>query len=200
MKKIRQPDDDRPVIAAADQLLDKLLPSAFEFFRDSRFRQSIDFEKQDQIEQDRIFNELEVSAISLCLFCLDQRESVVQFDDFHFWKEVRERIPVAFEEKMLSFGVDKENARLFKDLIEIRYNEYAEMMEVNSEHMDKEIKFQKIIDNRIKESITRVHSIVVGTSDHIRRGKLQKDDELMKHIRRWLLPLDSQINSFIKNL
>jgi len=200
MKKIRQPDDDRPVIAAADQLLDVLLPSAFEFFRDSRFRQSVDFEKQSHVEQDRIFNELQVSAMNLCLFCLEQRESIIRLDDFHFWKEVYERIPVAFEEKLLSFGVDKGNARLFKDLIGIRHEEYAGIMEANDEWMNREDEFHAIADNRIKESMIRVHALVIGTADHIRRGKLKKDDKLMKHVRSWLLPLDVKINRFIKNL
>ncbi len=58
MKKLRPPDDKRPAIAAVDQLFDKLMPSAFRVFRDSKFREVARFDKLDQVEHDRIFNEL----------------------------------------------------------------------------------------------------------------------------------------------
>lgn len=54
MKKLRQPDDDRPAIAATDHLLDKLLPSAFSMFKNSEFRKIVNFDKIGQVEQDGI--------------------------------------------------------------------------------------------------------------------------------------------------
>lgn len=198
MKKLRQPDDDRPVIAAADQLLDKLLPSAFKVFRDSKFRKIVDFDKISQVEQDRIFNELEVAAISLCLFCLEQRESFMQFKDFHFWKEVLAKVPHVFEQRLLGFGVDQKNAQLFRDLIKIRHEEYFKISEGNRNWIDNDL--GGIKSEYAKEIMARVQAVTVGTADHIRRGKLEAGDALIRHLRDWLFPLNMEITNFIKRL
>lgn len=200
MKKLRQPDDKRPAMAAVDQLLDKLLPSAFRVFQDSQFRKVAGFDKLDQGEHDRIFNELEVAAMSLCLFCLEQREAIVGNDDFYFWKEVHEQIPIQFEQKLLSFGVDKENARLFKDLIKIRYNEYEKIGEGSRDYFEEHKDFKNVGNKAVKDALVRVQAVTVGTADHIRRGNLKRGDKLLRVLRNWLFPLDMEMTKFIRKL
>jgi len=198
IKKLYWPDDNLPVGAAAEYLLDKLLPSAFKVFKDSEFRKIVNFDKISQVEQDRIFNELEVAAISIALFCLEERESVVQLKDFHFWKGVCEKMPAGFEDKLLKLGIDPKNARLFKDLIEIRHVEYVKISEGNRDWIDNDLRELK--SEYAKEVMARVQAIAVGTADHIRRGKLKVGDALISHLRNWLFPLDMEITNFIKKL
>ncbi|KKR21099.1 MAG: hypothetical protein UT50_C0013G0002 [Candidatus Moranbacteria bacterium GW2011_GWA2_39_41] len=198
MKKLRQPDDERPAIAAAEHLLDKLLPSAFATFQDAQFREIANFDKLSVAEHDRIFNELEVAAVSACLFCLDRRTYPIGFKDFHFWKEVCEKIPLSFEEKLLRYGANNENAQLFRELIKIRHEEYENISEKNIEWMEVELKDGE--SEYAKELMAYVQAIAVGTADHIRRGELKAGDELVRYLRRWLFALNIEVVKFIEKL
>ncbi len=199
MKRLRPQDDNRPFIATANHLLDKLIPSAFRLFHDARFRKEAGFEKLDQIEHDRIFNELEVAAICLSLFCLEERNFIIGERDFHFWKSVREQIPVQFEEKLLNLGLDKNNAKLFKDLIGIRHREYQKIRAESHDFFDEQQDLKNARPSA-KASLERVQAIIIGTVDHIRRGKMQQGDTLFPIMRSWLFPLDMKINKFIRKL
>ncbi|MFC1612770.1 hypothetical protein ACFL23_00370 [Patescibacteria group bacterium] len=201
MKRLRQPDDNRPAIATAEHLLDnKLLPSAFSVFQDSQFRQATGFDKLAQVEQDRIFNELEVATMSLCLFCIEQRGAIVGNKDFHFWKEVSKKIPIQFEQKLLGHGVDKGNAKLFKDLIMIRHEEYEKIFDGSRDYFEEQKDFKDISNKSAKNAFVRAQSVTVGAVDHIRRGKLKQGDSLLRIIRNWLFPLDIEITKFIRKL
>ena len=132
MKKFHPPDDPYAATATADHFLDMLLPSVMRIFEDAKFRETPGLYKLEQIEHDRIFNELEIAAIILCLFCLEQRETIVGHEDFHFWKKVRELIPGQFVKKLSDLGVPAENANLFFDLIRMRHEEYGKIDGRNS--------------------------------------------------------------------
>lgn len=200
MKKSGPPDDNRPAIAAADHILDMLLPSVFEIFRDKQFRKTIGFDQQSQTEQDRIFNELEIAAISLSLFCLDQRESIIGNKDFHFWKNVRTKLPEQFVEKLSGYGVEKKYTRLFGNLISMRHEEYRKIAEGSRDDLENDERFSGYKTTIAMDTLNRVQAITVGTADHIRRGKLEAGDKLMSVLRGWLFPLDMEINKFIKKL
>ncbi|MFA6047650.1 MAG: hypothetical protein WCV59_00910 [Parcubacteria group bacterium] len=201
MKRLGPSDDDRPAVAAADQLLDKLLPSAFAVFRDERFREVCNFGKISQVEHDRIFNELEVSAIILCQFCIDDRMAIIGNRDFHFWETVRENMPKVFVDKLLEYGVKKSDADLYFDLIKMRHDQYSKIADGNRDHMENDKLFSEYKDSQAAmDTLNRVQAIIVGTADHIRRGKLKKGDELMRLLRSWLFPLDMEISKFIRKL
>ncbi len=143
---------------------------------------------------------LEVAAMSLCLFCLEQRESIIGSDDFHFWKEVHEQIPIQFEQKLLGLGVDKENAKLFRELIKMRHNEYERISDGSRDYFEEHEDFKNVGSKKAREVLVRVQAVTVGATDHIRRGKLKRGDELLRVLRSWLFPLDMEITKFIRKL
>jgi hypothetical protein len=200
MKRSWHPDDNKPITAVSDHLLDKLIFSAFHVFNDSQFRKKANFENSSQAEQDRIFNELEVSSVCLCLFAIEQRESIIGNRDFHFWKEVGEYLPESLKLRLQGYGVDEENATLVKKLIKMRRDEYEKITDNLSDYIDSDEKFRDIRNRLSKDILARANSIAVGTVDHIRRGKLKKGDELIKYFHSWLIPLDLKITKFIKKL
>lgn len=202
MKKLRPPGDDRPARAAASHLLEEVvLPSGFRIFGDGKFRDLVKFNSLPATEQDRIFNELETAGICLALFCLDFADALVKPEDYHFWREVKDRLPKEFEENLIKLGAEKENAHLYQNLISMRYHEYKEMTQEaidiwNSE----EPRFREFQTEAAKHSIARVHAIAISVADHIRRGKLKKIDRLPSFLRSWLLYLNEDIGKLIKKL
>jgi len=202
MKKLRLPGDDRPARAAASHLLEELiLPSGFRIFSDRGFRELAQFSTLPTTEQDRVFNELETAGICLALFCLDFADALVKPEDYHFWREVKDRLPKEFEENLIKMGAEKESAHLYQDLISMRYQEYEkttqEAIDIwNSE----EPRFRELQTEVAKHSAARVHAIAIGAADHIRRGKLKKVDRLPSFLISWLLYLNEDIGKFIKKL
>jgi hypothetical protein len=199
MKCFSAPDDPRPAMSAADQMIDKILPSVFRFFKDSKFRKVAGFEKLDIKEHDRIFNELEIAAISLCLFCLEQRDIIIGQDYFHFWENVRKKIPQQFEQIFLAIGVDKENAKLMKKLVLMRHEEYVKISSGSRQYFEEQNSFEEYGEYS-KDVMTRVQAVAVGASGHILRGKLEIGHGILRVMRQWLFPLDFEVTKFISKL
>lgn len=201
MKAKRPPGDRRPAIAAADHLLDEIvLPSVFRTFRQDGFREPANFKKLPVAEHDRIFNELEVSGICVAEFYLGQVKHFVKDGDFHFWRDVEELLSRQLQKKLTSLGVDGGNAKLMRQLINMRYREYGQLAEQiirGGVLITPEFKNQP---PEIKRSFAMMQAIAVGTADHIRRGKLEERDPLIKHLMNWFFDLQSKISKFVKNL
>lgn len=202
MKKFRRPNDVRPVIATASHLLEEmLLPTIFKTFINREFREIAGFDKLSQTEHDRIFNELEMAAMSLALFCLDFADSIARSGDIRFWLEVRQRLPQQLRKMFLEIGVGKDNADLMRKLVDMRYEEYAEKTkEVRDIWNMEDPLFSRLPAAAVKHSIARVNAIAIGTLLHIRRGKSPKNDPLLKFLRNWLVKLDVSIARFIFKL
>ncbi len=93
MKRMRPPNDMRPIIATADHILEIILPSVFSFFQDETFRELAHFKKLPVVEHDRIFNELQVAGTCLVVFLIRSMKSVLKVEDYHFWQEVETYLP-----------------------------------------------------------------------------------------------------------
>lgn len=201
MKRLRQPDDKRPIIAAADHILDTLLlPSVFCIFQDKIFREHAGFSKIPQSEHDRIFNELEISAIYLAIVYLNIVKSAVEPGDYHFWQGVEEYLPRQLQKTLISHGVDSSNAKLMCQLIDIRRAEYEEIETHIRDASNQESEEFKKLSARNKHIAAVVQSIAIGTADHIRRGELREHDPLVSHLIAWFIFLQKQIGKFVKNL
>ncbi len=70
--------------------------SAFNVFTDEQFRKSIDFDKEKQEEQDRIWNELAVTGLLFLLAFLDDYLKADDSERRPFWVEVRNAIIPGF--------------------------------------------------------------------------------------------------------
>lgn len=193
MKRLRRPDDQRPMLAMADYMLDeKLFASVFRLFRDEKFHELARFRKLPVAEHDRIFNELMVSGICAALFCIDSMKHLAPPGEFHFWKKVEQAMPKQFQMKLVEFGVDGANAKLMRELITMRYEEYERIA-------NKTLDLSIPRGREFVEVATR--AMAVGTSSHIKCGKLLPDpDPLIIYLTHAFLDLQQSLINFVRRV
>lgn len=201
MKKIRLPDDKRPVIATANYILDEIiLPSVFFIFQERNFRELARFNKLPTSEHDRIFNELEAAGICLIIFYLEIAKSFVKPGDFYFWRDVGEFLLKQFQRKLISYGVDSSDAKLMREFIEIRSKEYDKLAEeIKDINEEEELEFKNLLPEK-KRFLSLLEGIAIGMTEHIRRGEIKEEDPLIQYSIKWLLFLQGEIGKFVKNL
>lgn len=201
MKKLRQPDDKRPIIAASDHLLNEIvISSMFHFFKEEKFRELARFKKLPVSEHDRIFNELEVAGVCLAIFYLRVLKTLAKPEDYHFWQEVELHLPKQLQKTLISYGVNGSDAKLVKQLVDMRYEEYEKLgVKTNEDHRIQDDGLGTL-SAETKWVAAMTQAIAVGTVDHIRRGKIEEGDSLIRHIFNWLLSLQKKISRFVKNL
>ena len=201
MKKIRRPNDDRPIRATSEYLLDEIiLLSGFRIFQDAQFRKLASFGKLSIKEHDRIFNELEVSGMCLLFFYLQSMRPLMKPEDYHFWQDVELRVPEQFEQSLMGLGVDSANAKLFKQLIAIRHEEYQKLIKNVWEASNAaKPEFQELPEE-MKYLGAAIQSVAIGTANHIKRGKLIKNDHLTGFLIDWLMKLRRQMHRFVIRL
>ncbi len=198
---MRAPDDKRPMIAASDHILNEImLPSVFRFFKEEKFRELANFKELSVSEHDRIFNELEVVAICLAIFYLRAIKSVVRPEDYHFWQGVEFHLPKQLQKTLIGYGLDGSNAKLMKQLLDMRREEYEKLSgEAWDANESNESEF-KILPPEMKNFAATMQASAVGTADHIRRGKMIEGDPLIRHLAFWFVSLQKKIAKFVKNL
>jgi len=201
MKKLRSLDDKRPAIAASDHILNEIvLPSVFCAFQDNKFRELAYFKKLPVSEHDRIFNELEVAGVCLAIFYLRAIKPLVKPDDYHFWQNAEEHLPKQLQKILMDYGADGSSAKLLKQLIDMRYEEYEELAKkVRDANDDKKTEF-KTLPPEMKQVAAAVQATAIGTTDHIRRGKVKEKDPLIQYLIGWFLSLQKRIGKFVGNL
>jgi len=200
MKKMWRSDDKRPIIATANHILEEMaLPSGFRTFRDASFRSLARFEKLPVSEHDRIFNELIVSAICVPLFCIERMKEY-KVEEYHFWQNVGKAIPQQFQYKLMSMGLDGGNAKLMRELITLRYEEYEKFLPKIAEvHVQESADF-KNFSNFARYLGAAIHSTAIGTADHIRRGDMKPGDPLVTYLIHWLMNLQHSSVDFVRKL
>ncbi len=155
---------------------------SFDFWQDEKFRQQIDFEKISQTEQDRIFNELEVSVLGLGILK---------------YPHLEEQIIDSFMDLMQEVGIQKEFLDTWRQLIDLRVREYTEDYQT-AINETKDFKELKNKEERVVWS--RIETITIDCLTHIRRGKVEKSDGLWKMLRDWFLMLDFAMEKIVKDL
>jgi len=197
MKRFRKPDDGRPIIAASDHILGEiLLPSIFATFKSDKFRELANFKKLPVAEHDRIFNELEVAGVCLAVFYLAAIKSMRKLEDYHFWQNVEEHLPGQLQRMLIGYGVDGSNAKLMKELIDMRRKEYEELSEISWDMTEEQNPEFRTLPPQMKGFASKMQAAAIGTADHIRRGKIKKGDPLIKYLIYWFLDMEK----FVKNL
>ena len=200
MKKLRQPDDKRPVIATSGHILEEIIiPSIFNFFREDKFRELANFKKLPASEHDRIFNELEVAGICLSVLYLRVLKTLAKPEDYHFWQDVEIHLPKQLQRILMGFGVAGSDAKLVRQLRDMRFDEYEKLIE----RVEFDIEIQKDLGSLAIETrwmAATTQAIAVGTVNHVRRGKIQEGDLLIQHVFRWLSSLQGKISRFRKKL
>ncbi|HBR79356.1 MAG: hypothetical protein UR66_C0007G0008 [Candidatus Moranbacteria bacterium GW2011_GWE1_35_17] len=180
-------------------LVQMVCESAFTVFRDGQFRKLIDFEKRDQEDQNRIFNELEVTGLILLLFLIDDSVQFVNIKRKKFWSEVRDMVSETFLNWMGSMGIEDQFLDIWKNLIDERENEYKERIEILREHLKKNVfnsseLAKKPIKETVKRKFIRLECFSFGCAEHMPWKKPIKDQKaLQQHLKSWILVLDIKL-------
>ena len=100
-------------------LLLRVSGSAFQVFKDENFRKLVDFDNQEQMEQDRIFNELVVTAIVQLMFMIESKlaHEKIKADRIRFWNSLHDMIPDLHVEFLKSKGAEVQFADIWKKLL-----------------------------------------------------------------------------------
>lgn len=183
------------------ELMDLVAKSAFRVFRDEEFRRQFNFSKIEQVEQDRLFNELEVTALCLLLFVLEEAEEWVRTERIIFWQRVRQRIVKDFLGWLRELKIAPQYISLWKKVIEMRYKEYKEWLpKIYQGAGIADPKFIESTDERRKTTYTRFMTIAIGAIHHLRRGETNPKDPFFKEVRTWLEVLNHQLEEKITKI
>ena len=208
MKFMHNPRDRRPAIAVASHLIEEIaLPSTFKFFKDVKFRELANFNKLTVSEHDRIFNELQAAAVCTTEYSLIEAKNYLKDGNFHFWSAVEEELPRQLQKVFSSFGIDSSNAKQMREFIKIRQREYenfARQTSMANVVMDQEVKnmIEKNLQNssQIKQLLSDFLAVAYGSVNHIRRGKIEEKDPLVRYFMTWLLKLRKRLIKFVIKL
>lgn len=173
-------------------LVKRISGSAYQVFLDQQFRKMVDFEKQSQVEKDRIFNELVVTGVILLLSIIKDCLSKIKEERQEFWQTVYEKVPDIFVDWLSELGVQKKYANIWRKLIDLRFDEYQEKQTWTREawmqdlikHQDKEI---------LNDAAVRIETLIISSMLHVTRGKAKKNDPLKKHLGAWLMVLNNKL-------
>lgn len=179
------------------RLIDFVLKSAFEVFKDEEFRRYFDFFRQRKEEQDRLFNELSLTGLCLLLFNLDDIH-LKSYDKIHFWREVRQKTPQMFQGWLKELGISGQHISPWGKLIKTRYQEYQtdrQKVRQELEKHDKEFAVHEM--EAAKNAYVRFMAVAIGAIHHLRRGKTNPKDPFFSHLRTWLSILDIQLEKEI---
>jgi len=162
---------------------------AFQLFKDESFGKLMFFDKKDEEERNRIFNELTVTNLVFLMLLLEQIVRETEDEDAkEYFRALRTTAPEYFKNFIRRIGIPEQYATLWDGLIDMRYNEYvAETKEMREEFFkqDDESLREYALDNKIM----LFQTIVLGLYGHLVRGKIKKDDPLYKYLQLYLLQI-----------
>ena len=158
--------------------------NAFQLFQGKEFQRLVDFDILNQVEQDRIFNELVVAYLVLVMLVLeapDLRDAPREFRDYLL--DLKEEVPKAHADFLRGLGMGIKHLRDWEKLIALRYDEYAkDRHEVRSAAMQIESAEKALdLDDLSKiQMLVPVQAVAIGCHHHICRGDTKGRDELFK--------------------
>lgn len=159
--------------------------SSFTLWKSKEFRDLINFDKIDQIEQDRIFNELEVTALGLlALYCEEFNKNKIS-------NEIIEN----FLDFLKKSGVDEKYIKIWRDLIAIRFDEYRKDYKIALKASKSWDDFKS--DDMLHITWARIETLSIDGMSHIRRGKMEEKDPLWELLRKWLTVLDVSFSKLL---
>ena len=163
------------------------------------FRDLIDFNTINQAEQDRIFNELEVSFLGL--FHLYLENLIVQIDDpkdSDMLAGIKSSLTEGFLSIMKGLGIQEEFIKQWSDLIEMRLKEYQTGFKYLMENSNNIKEFEKNEGQKVVWA--RIETVTIDCISHIRRGKMDEKDPLKKYLKEWLAGVDQLFAEEIKKV
>ena len=161
----------------AKKITEDIASSSFDFFKQSDFRELVNFEKLERTEQDRIFNEIVVTGLSLAILMFESMEKVANNKNLkQFLIEIRVELASYYGNWLKELGTPQEFVDLWKKLIEMRVDEYRKDYQEHQKELEKDWKKNPW-----------VFVTALGGYHHIRRGKVKQEDKLFKMFLKWVI-------------
>ncbi|HUK40177.1 MAG TPA: hypothetical protein VLX11_04010 [Candidatus Acidoferrales bacterium] len=180
---------DQMAEATTANLAQAAADRAYELFCDKEFRRLASFDRLDQGEQDRIFNELVIAFLVLIMLLLEAPDLQVAGEFRSYLAGLNKRIAGAYVENLKTLGVDARHRSDWEKLISMRYEEYArDKHEVRGAAMKIESAQKPLdLDSLSKiQLLVPVQAVSIGCHHHICRGNTEGQDELFKQILKTL--------------
>lgn len=182
---------------------------AFEFFKDEKQRELLNFEKLSQSEQDRIFNELVMTAILAIVFAFESRilhdeylpDSLSVREKLSFLKTTKEQVFNNFLDWHFNLGTKKKFVDLFRKCLEMRYSEYEDDRKRLIRELPKEDIFDDAENNELAHwELCSIQSLIVGSLFHVKRGKTSPEDPYTRPYKTWLMVLYGNLKKRINKI
>jgi len=177
---------------ASQNLAQVVTSSSFEFWQRPDFRLYVNFSNISQTEQDRMFNELEVSVLGLFILHLDSALKTVQDEQKIVLSALQKDLASGFLQLLSSTGIEKKFIDQWKILIDMRLKEYREDFKTATKASEKMREFRE--EEALRNVWARIETITIDSLSHIRRGEVKEGDPLWKLLRKWYITLDAKLN------
>ena len=172
----------------AKVLTEKIAADSFSLFNKQQFRKLVNFDKLDQQEQDRIFNEILVAGLILLILMFSRLEKMAPHDIIRqFYAELQMEMHSRYSNWLKELGTSSEFTDLWKTLIKMRTEEYRRDYKEHRRELEKD--WQKN---------PWVFVTALGGYKHIRRGQGKPGDPLFKIFLRWNIKIANETAVFIR--
>lgn len=163
---------------------------AFKIYWDKNFLRLAKIDSLDQIEQDRIFNELILACMILIMLTLESPDLNVPREMKDYYLTVKDEIPQAHIEQLKELGIERKHRKLWQKLIKMRYDEYYEdRLKVRDAAMTTEAKEKGELNTKDIldiQMILPVQTVAFDTFAHITQHKTKGNEDLLRFIVRSL--------------
>lgn len=182
-------DLDQPLSKIGDNLAQIIASSSFDFWSSKDFRKLIEFDVISQTEQDRIFNELEVSVLGLFVLNLDHGVNTSKSSEQEIiFSKLRQFIIEGFLNLNKQLRVQKIFVEQWRLLIDMRLEEYRKDFKIA---LKKSKKLKEVKNEQLKAVWAKVETITIDCWTHIRRGETKEEDPLWKILRKHFTYLEA---------
>lgn len=173
--------------------------SSFKIWEEKNFREMIRFNNISRTEADRIFNELELTALGLYILHLDYvlLKTVDESKQIVF-KGLQENIRKGFIEVFNDLGLEEMYLEQWRGLVDMRLREYRKDYKIAL----KQIRSMQDFEDKeaIKIIWARVETLTIDGLTHIRRGNVKEGDPLWRYLRKWLTEIDFSFSKITSTL
>ncbi len=182
------------LLESGEKIAQMIAQESFDLWKRKDFRMFIDFDHQTQTEQDRIFNELEVSLIGLYVLHFDDAiENATDQAKLLVFKGLREGIQTGFLKVLGDTGVEVKYLKDWEKLVNLRLKEYRDDYKIAMKMSAKDKSFDKK-DADLRPAWARAETLKIDCLSHIRRGNFDEKDPLWKFLTKWFITMDARLN------
>jgi len=175
----------------ANFIVKETAESGRKVFDDSQFQELAKVKYLDKEEQNRIFNEIQVTGIVYSMIFTEQKRKYLNENRANLWREVVEKIPEAFYIWLSELGIESKYIDIWKKLINLRLKEYQKGMIEMKNIFKKDLAAEP--NERIKEFFYSLQTVALGGALHIARGEIKSNDPLKKHMVAWIRALHTDL-------